>query len=277
MKDWLIWLGRGAERDRAYARLEAARQQYGTDGERIITLSQRTDRARASAGSTKRSFEYVENVFLKATDLYTKVGERLEAIEGGLSQGKVGDFAGLEALLKQLPGALDELERHLANWEATWKAVPQRIDAAQQSLAELRQQVERLAAQVGAPLPLTERLAGLEQYLEKVRRTHAEGNPIEANHQLDDLQIARKRVDEEVERYSGGAGALAQAEADLAQVRQAAEGREDLPPEAVGALAAAQAQVARLRPALAAGKFEGLQQDLLQLQRQLAVARTHLR
>ncbi|MFZ5816637.1 MAG: hypothetical protein ACOY93_15310 [Bacillota bacterium] len=277
MKDWLIWFGRGAEKERAYARLEAARQQYGAHGERVIKLSQRTDLARRTAGSTKKAFEFVENAFVKATQEYARIGGLLEAIEAGLSKGRVGDFAGLESALKALGPIMDELDRNLTTWEQTWRTAPQRIDEAARELAELRHQVEQAAARVGAPLPLSEQVVRLEQHLEKIRRTLAEGNPIEANHQVEDLRHAQRRVVEQVSTYASGAGAIVQAEEEIADLRTRVAALSEPPAEAVAALAAAEALLPRLRPALAAGRLDPFQQDLLQLQRHLSAVRTALR
>ncbi|MFZ5824418.1 MAG: hypothetical protein ACOY94_08830 [Bacillota bacterium] len=277
MKDWLIWLGRGAEKERAYARLEAIKERYGAQGERVIKLSGRTDLARRTAGSTKKAFEFVESAFVRATQEYARIGELVGAIEAGLTRGKVGDFAGVEAALKGLAPLMDELDQHLTTWEQSWQTAPQKIDEAARSLAELRQRVEQAAALVGAPLPLSEQVTRLEQHLEKIRQTLAEGNPIEASHQVEDLRIATRRVGEQVSTYASSAGAITQAEAEVGEVRDRLAAATEPPGEAVSALAAAEALLPRLRPALAAGRLEPFQQDLLQLQRHLSAARTALK
>jgi chromosome segregation ATPase len=274
---WFTWFGRGAEKERAYARLESVKQQYSGHGERVIKLSQRTDLARRTAGSTKKAFEFVENAFVKATQEYARIGGLIDQIEAGLAKGRVGDFPAVESALKGLGPALDELEHHLTTWEQTWRKAPEQIEEAARSLAELRAQVEQAAALIGAPLPLTEQVARLEQHLEKVRQTLAEGNPIEAGHQVEDLKIAQRRVAEQVSTYASGAGAIAQAEQELAEVKGRIAARTEPPADAVGAAAAAEALLPRLRPALAAGRLEPFQQDLLQLQRHLGAARTALK
>lgn len=277
MKDWLVWLGRGEQKKRAEARLQAAQQQYSTHSERVIKLSQRTDRARPGAGSTRKSFDFVENTFFKVTQEYARIGELIGAIEAGLTQGQVGDFATLEAALKRLTPAMDELENNLATWEQVWQNAPRRIDEVAHELAALRQRVEQTAALLGAPLPLGEQVVGLEQHLEKIRQRLAEGNPIEATHQVEDLRIAMKRVSEQVSTYSSGAGAITQAQEELRVIQERIAARPEPSADAVGAVAAAEALLPRLRPALAAGKLDGFQQELFALQRHLSAARAALK
>lgn len=273
MKDWFTWLGRGAEKERAYARLAEAQQRYGAQGERVIKLSQRTDLARRTAGSTKHAFEFVENAFVKVTQEYARIGELLQGIEAGLQKGKVGDFHAVESALKGLGPSLDELDQQLTTWEQTWRSAPQKIDEAAASLAALREQVERAAALIGSPSPLSEQVARLEQHLEKIRQTMAEGNPIEAAKQVEDLKIGSRRVVDQVSAYASSAGAIAQAEQEVAEVKGRLASHPEPPAEAVGAVAAAEALLPRLRPALAAGRLDGFQQDLLGLHRHLSTAR----
>lgn len=277
MKEWLTWLGRGAEKERAYARLGAVHLEYGAHGERVIKLSQRTDLARRTAGSTKQAFEFVENAFVKATQEYARIGELIQQVEAGLTRGTVGNFQAIETALKGLAPSLDELERNLTTWEQTWRTAPQKIDEAARSLAELREQVERASALVGAPLPLSEQVARLEQHLEKIRQTMAAGNPIEAGHQVEDLRVASRRVVEQAGTYASSAGAITQAEQELAEVKQRLSAHAEPPADGVGAVAAAEALLPRLRPSLAAGRLDPFQQDLLQLQRHLSTARSALK
>jgi DNA repair exonuclease SbcCD ATPase subunit len=277
MKEWLIWLGRGAEKERAYNRLETVKQQYGAYGERVIRLSQRTDTARRTAGSTQQAFEFVERAFIRATQEYARIGELIGQIEAGLSRGRVGDFQAVESALQGLEPLFAELDGNLTTWEQTWRTTPAKIEEAARSLAELREQVERAAALIGAPLPLTEQVSRLEQYLEKIRQTMAEGNPIEASHQVDDLKVAAKRVVEQVGTYASCAGAIAQAEQEVAEVKERLAASKEPPADAVGAVAAAEALLPRLRPALAAGRLDPFQEDLLQLQRHLSRARAALK
>lgn len=277
MKDWFLWLGRGAEKERAYKRLDLVQQQYGESGERVIKLSQRTDLARRTAGSTRKAFEFVENAFVKATQEYARIGELIQQVESGLAKGKVGDFAAIEKAIEGLGPILDELDRNLTTWEQTWRTTPLKIDEAARSLAELREQVERAAALIGAPLPLSEQVSRLEQHLEKIRQTMAAGNPIEASHQVEDLKVAARRVVEQAGTYASSAGAIAQAEQEVAEVKERLAALPAPPADAVGAVAAAEALLPRLRPALAAGRLDPFQQELLQLQRQLSTARTSLK
>ncbi len=277
MKEWLIWFGRGAEKERAYTQLQNVQRQYGEQGERVIRLSSRTDLARRSAGSTRRAFEFVESAFVKVTEEYAHIGHLLAALEAGLAKGKVGDFAAAEAALGDLGPSMDQLERHLSTWEQTWQSTPKRIDQAAQTVAELRQRVEQAGILVGAPLPLSERLTNLEEHLEKIRQTLAAGNPIEANHMIDDLDLARERVADQISPYVSGAAAITQAEQEVGALREQTGGLTAPPGGVVAALAAAEALLSRLRPNLAGGKLEPFQQDLLQLQQHLAEARRALR
>lgn len=277
MKEWLTWLGRGAEKERAFGRLASVQEQYGAHGERVIQLSRRTDLARQTAGSTRKAFEFVESAFVKATQEYARIGELIGSLEAGLARGKVGDFPGAEAALKALGPVMDELDRNLTTWEQTWRTAPRKIEEAARSLAELRERVEQAGALIGAPMPLAEQVARLEQHLEKIRQTLAEGNPIEASNQVEDLRIAQQRMSEQVSTYASGAGAITQAEAEVGEVRERLAAQPDGPAEAVAALAAAEALLPRLRPALAAGRLEPFQQDLLQIQRHLSAARGALR
>lgn len=274
---WLTWFGRWRERDHAYARLTALRQSYSEYGERVIKLSARTDLARKSAGSTQRAFDFVERTFARATDAYSKVGEQIARIEESLGKGVVAYFPEADRALKEVGPLLDELERQLAAWESHWQQVPREIDEIAGALASVRQQLETASAAVGAPLPPEERLTTAESFLERIRRTQAEGNPVEARHQVEDLRIALQKLTEEVGLYQSGAGAVAQAERDLARVRELAAATAGAPTDAVTALAGAEALLARLRPNLIAGKLDHFQADLLEIQRQLSAAREALR
>lgn len=250
------------------------KESYGSHGDRVIRLSARTDIARKSAGATARSFEYVENVFVAATQEYARIATLLENLEAGLAKGRVGDFAGAESALKGLGPRLDELDRHLTEWESRWQQVPLQIDAVQQELTTLRMQVEAAAAEAGAPLPLSDKLASMAQHLERTRSALAAGNPVEAGHLVDDLRIAIRKVGDEATLYISGAGAVTQAERETAALKERLG--EGAGAEAVAALAAAEALLPRLRPALAAGKLEPFQADLLQVQKNLAAARSAL-
>jgi hypothetical protein len=272
---WWTWLFRGAEKERAYSRLKELQEQYGAHGARVIKLSARTDLARKSAGSTKAAFEFVERAFGEATGEYARIGELFSAVELGLTRGKVGDFGAIGAALKGLGPKLDELERHLANWEARWSQVPRDIDAAAADLAQLKVHVEATVAGAGAPLPLTDRIASMEQHLERIRQTLAGGNPVEAGHLTGDLRLAITKVSDQVAQYAGALQAIAQVEQDLAGLK--AKAGENASGEAVGALAAAEALVPRLRPAVAAGRLEAFQEDLVQLHKHLAGARGALK
>lgn len=275
---WFAWFGRGAERERAYARLNAVKEAYGQHGARVIKLSARTDLARKSAGSTQKAFDYVERTFVEATQEYARIQDLIDAMEAGLLKGKVGDFPAIEAAVKGLGPKLDELERNLSNWEATWQQVPIRLEEARQALAGLRRQVEAAEAGLGAPLPLSPRLASMEQHLARTAETIAGGNPVEANHLLDDLHIAMEKLEDEIGLYASGVGAIAQAEQDAAALRDRIASRPDGgPAEALAAVAAAEALLPRLKPSLSAGKLEHFQQDLLQVQRNLAAARAALK
>jgi DNA repair exonuclease SbcCD ATPase subunit len=275
LRDWLRWFGRWEQRDRARSRLTSLREAYGAHGERVIQLSNRMDRARHAAGSTRRSLEFVERAFIDATGEYARIGELLQQLESQLAGGTIGDFAGAESALRGLGPKLDELERQLAAWEQTWQQVPSQVEDVAQSLAALRSQAEAAAAQAGVSLPVSQAIATMEQHLERIRRTLAEGNPIEAGHLVEDLRIAMAKVSEQVGLYASAAGAIVQAEAETAALK--ARLGPDSPGEAVAALAAAEAFLSRLRPALTAGNLEQLQHDLLGLQRSLAAVRTALR
>jgi len=268
--EWLKWFGRWPEKERAYTRLGELKQQYGEQGSRVIKLSARTDLARKSAGSTQRALEFVENAFVTATQEYARIGGLFEGLEAGLTRGKVGDFGAVETALRGLGPKMDELDRNLSIWEARWQEVPRQIEQAEQQVAMVKAQAEAAAAHVGAPLPLSDRVAAMEQHLARVRAALAQGNPVEASHLLEDLQIALTKVGEQVTQYASGAGAITQAEQDVARARERLAASPNAPAEAVGATAAAEALLARLRPALAAGKLEQFQADLLQIQRHLA-------
>ncbi|HYF91992.1 MAG TPA: hypothetical protein VD969_07075 [Symbiobacteriaceae bacterium] len=274
--EWLKWFGRWGEKAPAYARLNSLREAYGAYGDRVIKLSARTDLARKSAGSTQRAFQFVERVFADATQEYARINDLLDGLELGLKQAKIGDFAGADKAIKGLGPRLDELERHLVTWESKWQQVPLEIDQAGQSLAALRVQVEQAVAAVGAPLPLSDRLATMEQHLDKTRRVLAEGNPIEAGHLVEDLRLAMAKVGEDLSAYVSGASAIAQAEKELGQVHERLATVGDRP-EAVAAVQAAEALIPGLRPALAAGKLEKFQNDLLELQKNLGAARAALK
>jgi chromosome segregation ATPase len=270
--EWFRWFGRWGERDEAVERLKALRQSYGGHGDRVIRLSARTDIARKSAGSTQRAFEFVENAFVMATQEYARIGELIESIEASLAKGRLGNFAAVDTALKGLGPKLDELERNLAQWESRWQQVPLEIDEAARGLATLREQIEAASAQVGAPLPLTDRLAAMAQHLERSRQVLAGGNPVEASHLTADLRMAMEKVAGEAGQYVSGAGAIAQAEGDTAEARERITAAA-APAEAIAAVAAAEALLPRLRPALAAGKLDQFQADLLHIQKQLAAAR----
>lgn len=272
---WLNWLGRRQERDQAYARLNAMRQTYGEQGERVINLSARTDLARKSAGSTQRAFDFVERTFAQATEIYAKAGEYLSRIEANLEKGVVAYFPEAENALKELTPSLDELERQLSQWEAQWHEVPRQIDEVAEELARVRHTVEMAAAAAGAPLPPIEKLLSAEAFLERIRRTLSEGNPMEAGHMVADLRISLAKLREETNLYQSGMGAITGAEQDLARTRERVEAAGS-PPEAARALAEAEALLTRLRPSLIAGKIEPFQKDLLDLQRRLSEARKAL-
>jgi hypothetical protein len=271
--DWFKWFGRWGERDRYSAMLTRLRELYGMHGERVIGLSARTDLARKAAGSTQRAFEFVERAFVEATQEYARIGPLLDGLEAGLARAVVGDFAGAEKALQGLGPTLDELERHLNKWEAIWQQVPRQIEEAETLLAEVCMQVEAAAAGAGAPLPLSDRLASLAQHLERTKRTLAGGNPVEAGHLIDDFRIALRKVSDEAQTYIGGAGAISQAEQDVARTRELVSNQAPPSAGAMEALTAAAAILPRLRPNLVAGKLEQFQEDLLQLQRHLSAAR----
>lgn len=277
MREWLKWLGRGPEKEAAYARLKRLKESYGALGDRVIKLSARTDLARKSAGSTQRAFEFVERAFADATGEYAKVMELVERLELGLEKGQVGDFAGAEKVLAGVGPSLDELQRHLETWESRWQQVPREIDAAAESLAGLRQQVEAAAAAMGAPLPLTEKLARMEAHLERSRRELAAGNPVEAGHLVDDLRMAMQKVAAEVEPYGGAAGAIASVEQEVAALRERLTATAAPSGDAVAALAAAEALLPRLRPAVITGRLEQMQEDLVAIHRHLGVVRSATR
>jgi chromosome segregation ATPase len=274
---WLKWFGRWGERDQAESRLGALKREYGGHGERVIRLSARTDLARKSAGSTLRAFDFVERAFVTATEEYARIGELIGGLEAGLQRRVVGDFAAVAKAMQGLGPSLDELERHLTAWEANWQQVPQELDEAERLLAELRLQVEAAVAAVGAPLPLTDRLAGMAEHLARTRRTLADGNPVEAGHLVADFRIALERLSEQTQTYASGAGAITQAERDTAEVRERLAAVPEQPPEAVSALSAVDGLLQELRPNLAAGKLEQFQADLLQIQKQLSAARAAIK
>ncbi len=269
------WLFRGAERDRAYGRLNGVKEAYGEHGNRVIRLSARTDLLRKSVGATQRSFEFVEKTFAEATTAYSKVQELIDQLEFSLSKGKVGDLAGAESAVKAVGPKLDELERRLTEWESKWSQVPREIDDVAAALAEVQRHVEMAAQGLGAAIPLQGRLASMQAHLAKIQGTMAAGNPIEASLLVSDLRIALEKVEDEAGLYLSGAGAIQQAEREL----EAAKARvgADAPSEAVGALAAAEALLPRLRPQLAEGKLDQFQADLLQVQTQLSAARSQLK
>lgn len=277
MREWLKWLGRGPEKEQAYARLKRLKEAYGGQGDRVIKLSARTDLARKSAGSTQRAFEYVERAFAEATGEYARVMELVERLELGLEKGQVGDFAGAEKVLQGVGPKLDELERHLESWEARWQQVPREIDAAAETLAGLRQQVEAAAAAVGAPLPLTDKLARMEAHLARCRQELAAGNPVEAGHLVEDLRLAVQKVSAEVEPYGGAAGAIAGIEQEVGALRERLAALATPPGEAVAALAAAEALLPRLRPAVVMGRLDQMQEDLVAIHQHLGVVRSALR
>jgi hypothetical protein len=275
--EWLRWFGRWGDKDRAYDRLKHLRETYSGHGDRVIKLSARTDLARKTAGSTQRAFEFVERAFVAATQEYARIGELLDGLEAGLAKGKVGDFVAPEAALKGLGPKLDELDRHLTTWEAKWSQVPLDIAEAEVHLNALKIEVEQAAAAVGAPLPLTDRLAAMAQHLERTKRVLAEGNPIEAGHLVEDLRLAIKKSADDVSLYVSGAGAITQAEQEIAHLRERSADLADLGATATAHVDAAAAVVPQLRPALAAGKLEQFQADLLRLQQELSAARAALK
>jgi len=274
MGNWFRWLFRGAERDRAYARLSGLRQAYGEQGNRVIKLSARTDLLRKTAGSTKRSFEYVERVFVTATMEYTRIGVLVENLVGGLEKGRVGDFAAAEGAVKELGPKLDELDQHLSKWESRWEQVPLEVENAARTLADLQRQLTDAEAMVGTRIPLDDNLAAMGEHLELIRATVADGNPIEAGHLLDDLAIAMKKVGTEVGLYLSGMSAINQVEHGIARIRELSSTAAPPPGELAAALGAAEALLPRLRPALSAGNLEQFQQDLLQIQRHLSTAKS---
>ncbi|HYG57322.1 MAG TPA: hypothetical protein VD902_04585 [Symbiobacteriaceae bacterium] len=273
--EWLTWFGRWSERDRAYARLKKVKEEYGAYGDRVIRLSARTDLARKSAGSTQRAFDFVERAFADATQEYARFGDLVQAAEAGLAKGKVADFLGMETTLKGLGPKMDELDRHLTAWESKWQQIPLQLDDVARSLESLRLQVESAVAAVGAPLPLSDRMASLTQHLERTRQVLAEGNPIEAGHLIEDLRMAMQRVSGDVGLYVSGAGAITQAEREVTEHRERVQAMPGgAPADAVAALGAAEALLARLRPSLAAGRLEHFQADLLKIQESLATVRS---
>lgn len=270
---WFKWLFRGAERDQAYARQNTLRQAYGDHGNRIIKLSARTDLLRKSAGSTKRSFEFVEKTFVTATMEYSRVGVLIDNLAAGLENGRVGDFTGAEAAVKGLGPKLDELDQHLTKWESRWEQVPREIEDTARSLADLKRQLSEAEAMVGTHIPLDDNLDAMSTHLERVRSVAAEGNPIEAGHLLDDLAIAMKKVATEVGLYLSGMSAIIQVEQGLARIRELATGTPVASLEETAALVAAEALLPRLRPALSTGNLEQFQQDLLQIQKLLSAVK----
>ena len=276
MPNRFAWLFRGAERDRAYARYNALRERYADQGSRVIKLSARTELLRKSAGSTQAAFAYVENAFLHATEEYARIGTLLDALEAKLERGKVGDFAGAESAVARLTPALDELERRLADWEARWQEVPRQIAEAAHALAELKAQVAAAEAIAGGALPVSAKLGHMQAHLERIQATLKEGNPVEAGHMLEDMAMARRKLLEEANGYISGAGAITQAEAELADLRARVPDLAAVPAGTAAALAAAEALVPRLRTTLAAGNLEQLQQELLAVHTQLRTAREAL-
>jgi hypothetical protein len=274
--DWLRWFGRWGERDQAKVRLQKLQEAYAAHGDRVIRLSARTDLARKSAGSTQRAFAFVESAFAAATQEYARINDLFDGLQAGLAKGRVGDFGAVDRAIKGLGPKLDELERQLGTWEAKWQQTPREIDEAERTLAALRVLVEQAVAAVGAPLPLSDRLASMEAHLERCRKVLAEGNPVEAGHLVGDLQLALEKVGSDTSTYVSGASAITAAEQEIAQLRErlAAAGER---PEAAAALDAAAGYIPGLRPALAAGKLEQFQADLLQLQKNLGVVRGALR
>ncbi len=273
MGGWFKWLWRGAERDQAYARLIALRQTYGEHGNRIIKLSARTDLLRKSAGSTQRSFEFVEKTFVTATMEYTRVGVLIDNLANGLENGRIGDFAGAEAAVKGLEPKFAELDQHLTKWESRWDQVPREIEDTARSLADLQRQLAEAEAMVGTRIPLDDNMDAMGRHLERVRTVLAEGNPIEAGHLLDDLAIAMKKVATEVGLYLSGMGAITQVEQGIVRMRELAGGTATAPTEVTAALGAAEALLPRLRPALSTGNLEQFQQDLLQIQKHLSAVK----
>lgn len=275
--EWLTWFGRWGEKNGAYDRLKRLRETYGAQGERVIKLSARTDLARKSAGSTQRAFEFVGRVFETATQEYARIADLLNGLEAGLGKGKVGDFGAAEAALKGLGPKLDELERHLVTWEAKWSQVPLDLAEAEVHLNALRVQVEQAAAEVGAPLPLSDKLAAMTQHLERSRQVLAEGNPIEAGHLVEDLRLAIAKVGEDVTGYLTGASAITQAEHEIARLAERIEAAGEAGAAAREPLGAAQAVLPHLRPLLAAGKLDQYQAELLELQQELSAVRAALK
>lgn len=272
MLKWITWFGRGAERDRAYERLESLQQTYGELGARVIKLSGRTDLARRSAGSTQRAFDLVESAFAEATSEYAHVGEQIEAISFGLEKGRVGDFTAAEASLKTAGSKLDELDRQLTAWESRWQQVPLEVDEIGRALDHFKQEVARAEERAGGPLPLSRKAAAMEQHRERIRQALAAGNPVEASHLVGDLRLALEKLTDDLNLYLSAAGAIQQAEQELAAARSKAQ--EGAPAETVVALAAAEALLPRLRAHLSEGRLEHFQQDLLAVQKQLAAARS---
>lgn len=277
MLEWLAWLGRGEEKRRVCARLDALKERYGALGERVIRLSQRAAEARPAEGSTRQAFEFVESSFARATGAYADIGALIEPLEADLARGRVGDFGAVERALAAVEYSLDELERNLTVWEQNWRSAPHKVEEAARALADLRIRVEQAGRRVGGDLPLAEQIASLDRYLERIRQTLAAGNPIEAVKQVEDLRIARERLEQQVSTYSSGAAAIEQAAEDLEGLRRRLAGLADPPAQASEALASAEALHARLRPALVSGQLDAFQADLLQLHRHLASARAALR
>lgn len=275
--EWLTWFGRWGEKDRAYARLTRLQESYGGHGERVIKLSARTDLARKSAGSTQRAFEFVDRAFVSATQEYARIGDVLTGLQAGLGKGKIGDFGVAENALKGLGPKLDELERHLQTWEAKWSQVPLDLAEAEVHLNALRVQIEQAAAEVGAPLPLSDKLAAMTQHLERTRQVLAEGNPIEAGHLVEDLRLTINKISEDVTSYITGASAIAQVEQEIARLAERVDAAGEPGAGARAPLAAAEAILPGLRPALAAGKLDHFQAELLRLQQRLSEARAVLK
>lgn len=265
---WFAWLFRRRERERAFLELKRLKEEYSEQGGRVIRLSARTELLRRSTGSTQKSFEYVEKSFATATEEYARVQSVLQNLEAELDRGRDQGLPEARKAVSGIGPALDELERHLQTWERRWQEVPLELEQAEASLQSLSSDLRYAEDALNRSLPPRAGLESLGAFLQRARNTLLEGNPIEAGNQVRDFALARAKIAAEISAYRSGVGALEQVEASLAGIRESAAGNGG----SILALTAAEELVPRLRGALAEGRFDPFQADLLQIQNWLTQA-----
>lgn len=271
---YMNWnLGRGQERKRRERELQQVIDAHHDIASRVVELFGAVEKVRGGDGKTQAAFAAVERSFARASEAYLPLDEEVQDIQRAFDR---GDFRPLQdrgakakAELKAISALLVELEAQLNTYRGRRSAAFPALGAARERLQELEHAIGAATKAAGFPLPVTNRVQTLADFLAKAEAEVAD-NPVGAAQMAADLSLRLGAVADEIGSYTSAVAAITQAEAELAAVRSGPLGGD---PRCADALQRAESAAAALRPDLQAGGLDRFGQRLLELQTALREAR----